>query len=85
MVGCVIFKQTFTSILFTGGIVAVISLLGIIEPIAKFNPFILTSKNVDLLSGEVLPSYFMIPALLSVAMSILELMIAIKLFNKKQL
>ena len=85
MVGCVIFKQTFTSILFTGGIVAVISLLGIIEPIAKFNPFILTSKNVDLLSGEAVPSDFMIPALLSVAMSISGLLIAIKLFNKKQL
>ena len=85
MVGCVIFKQTFTSILFTGGIVAVISLLGIIEPIAKCNPFILTSKNVDLLSGEVVPSDFMMPALLSVAMSISGLMIAMKLFNKKQL
>ncbi len=84
MIGCVIFKQTFTSILFTGGIVAVISLLGIIEPIAKFNPFILTSKNVDLLSGGVVPSDFMMPALLSGAMSILGLLIAIKLFNKKQ-
>ena len=85
MVGCVIFKQTFTSILFTGGIVAVISLLGIAGPIAKFNPFILTSKNVDLLSSEVVPSDFMIPALISVAMSILGLLIAMKLFNKKQL
>ena len=85
MIGCVIFKQTFTSILFTGGIVAVISLLGIARPIAKFNPFILTSKNVDLLSGEIVPSDFMMPALLSVAMSILGLLIAIKLFNKKQL
>ena len=85
MIGCVIFKQTFTSILFTGGIVAVISLLVIIEPIAKFNPFILTSKNVDLLSGEVVPSNFMIPVLLSGSMSILGLLIAISLFNKKQL
>ena len=85
MIGCVIFRQTFTSILFTGGIVAVISLLGIARPIAKFNPFLLTSKNVDLLSGEIVPSDFMIPALFSVAISILGLLIAIKLFNKKQL
>lgn len=28
MIGCVVFRQTFTSILFTGGIVALISLLG---------------------------------------------------------
>ena len=85
MIGCVIFKQTFTTILFTGGIVAVISLLGVIEPIAEFNPFLLTSKNVDLLSGETVPSDFIVPALLSAAISILGLLTAIKLFNKKQL
>lgn len=85
MAGCVIFKQTFTSILFTGGIVAVISLFGIIEPIAEFNPFILTSKNVDLLSGEIVPSDFIMPALISVVISISCILTAIKLFNKKQL
>lgn len=85
MIGCVIFKQTFTSILFTGGIAALISLLGMVEPIAKFNPFILTSKNVDLISGAVISAEFMIPALISVILSILGLLIAIRLFNKKQL
>ena len=85
MIGCVIFKQTFTSILFTGGIVALISLLGMIEPIAKFNPFILTSKNVDLISGEVIPTEFMIPAFISVILSLFGLLTAIRLFNKKQL
>lgn len=85
MVGCVIFKQTFTSILFTGSIVVLISLLGMIEPIAKFNPFILTSKNIDLISGEVIPAEFMIPAFISVTLSLLGLLFAIWLFNKKQL
>lgn len=85
MVGCVIFKETFTSILFAGGIAALISLLGIIEPIAEFNPFILTTKNVDLISGTVLPSAFLIPILVAIAMSILGLLIAVKLFDKKLL
>jgi ABC-2 type transport system permease protein len=85
MIGCVIFRQTFTSILFTGGIVAIISLLGMIEPIAKFNPFILTSKNIDLISGEAVPAEFMIPAVISIALSILGVLFAIRLFNKKQL
>lgn len=85
MIGCVIFKQTFTSILFTGGIVALISLLGMIEPIAKCNPFILTSKNVNLISGEAVPSEFMIPAFISVVLSVFGLLTAIRLFNKKQL
>lgn len=85
MIGCVIFKQTFTSILFTGGIVALISLLGMAEPIAKFNPFLLTSKNIDLISGEAVPAEFMIPAFISVILSISGLLIAVRLFNKKQL
>lgn len=85
MIGCVIFRQTFTSILFTGGIVVFISLLGIIEPIAKFSPFILTTKNVDLISGEIALSDFMIPAVVSIVISILGLLLAIRLFNKKQL
>lgn len=85
MVGCVIFKQTFTSILFAGGIVAIVSLFGIIEPIAKFSPFILTSKNVDLISGVVSPSTFFVPVLVSVIISILGILVAIRIFNKKQL
>ena len=85
MIGCVIFRQTFTGILFTGGIVAVISLLGIKEPIAKFSPFILTTKNIDLISGEINLSDFMIPAVVSIVISILGLLLAIRLFNKKQL
>lgn len=85
MIGCVIFKQTFTGILFTGGIAALISLLGMVEPIAGCNPFILTSKNVDLISGEVVPSEFIIPALISVGLSVLGLLTTIRLFNKKQL
>ena len=85
MVGCVLFKQTFTSILFTGGMVAVISLLGIIEPLAKFSPFNLTTQNIDLISGIVAPSDFIMPILISGIMSILGLLIAIKLFNIKAL
>lgn len=85
MIGCVIFKQAFTSILFTGGIVALISLLGVIEPISQCNPFLLASKNVDLISGEVILAEFMMPAFIAVILSLLGLLTAIRLFNKKQL
>lgn len=85
MIGCVLFRQTFTSILFTGGIVAIISLLGIIEPISKFNPFILTSKNVELISGTASPADFIIPVLISVVITMIGVLIAIRCFNKKQL
>ncbi len=85
MVGCVIFNQTFTSILFTGGTIALISFLGIVDPIAKFSPFILTTQNADLISGTAAPSDFIIPALLSIMISVLGLLLAMRLFNKKQL
>lgn len=85
MIGCVLFKQTFTSILFTGGVVACISLIGMVEPLDKFSPFILATKNVDLISGAAAWDDFIIPALISGAVSILGLVIAVRLFNKKQL
>lgn len=85
MIGCVLFKQAFTSILFTGGIVALISLLGMVEPIAGFNPLRLGSMPVDLLSGAAVPADFMVPAVLSVIVSVAGLWIAIQLFKKKQL
>lgn len=85
LLGSVMFKQTFTSILFTGGIVAIISLLGIVEPLAEWNPFILTSRNVDLISGAMTPSEFVIPAVISAVMAILGLLAAIKVFDRKQL
>lgn len=85
LLSCVVFKQTFTSILFTGGIVAVISLLGIVEPLAKFNPFLLTSKNVDLISGAASVSEFFVPAMISVVMTVAGLWAAILIFDRKQL
>lgn len=85
MLGCVIFKQTFTSILFAGGVIAIISLLGMIKPLSKFSPFILTSKNLDLISGTATISEFITPMVISVIMTFIGLLIAIKLFNKKQL
>ena len=85
LLGCVIFKQTFTSILFTGGIVAVISLLGIVDPLARFNPFLLTSKNVDLISGAASVSEFLMPTVISIAITIIGLWFATILFDGKQL
>lgn len=85
LLGCVIFKQAFTSILFTGGIVAVISLLGIAPPLARFDPFLLASKNVDLISGAASVSEFFIPAIISVVITVVGLWSAVVLFDRKQL
>lgn len=85
LLGCVMFKQTFTGILFTGGLVAVISLLGLAEPLAHFNPFLLTSKNVDLISGAASASEFLIPAMVSAVITVVGLWSAVLVFDRKQL
>lgn len=85
LLGCVVFRQTFTSILFTGGIVALVSLLGIVEPLAKCNPFLLTSKNVELISGAASVSELLGPAMVSAVMTAVGLWAAILLFDRKQL
>lgn len=64
---------------------AVISLLGMVEPLAKFSPFLLTTQNIDFISGIAAPSDFVLPVSTSVIMSILRLLIAMKLFDTKAL
>ena len=85
MLGCVLFRQAFTSILFFLAITVVMSLLGMTPLFGTFSPIFLTSKNVDLLSGAVSISQFTAPAITSIIMSIGMLVLAVAAFNKKQL
>lgn len=85
MLGCVLFRQAFTSILFLLVISVIMGLLEQIEQTAGFSPAILLSKNVDLISGEVAISYFIIPLIISVFLSAILLIVSITVFNKKQL
>ena len=59
--------------------------LRIVEPLAKFNPFLLTSKNVDLISGAASVSEFFAPAMISAVMTGAGLWSAILFFDRKQL
>lgn len=83
MLGCVLFRQAFTSILFLLVITVVMGLLEQIEQTAGYSPVILVSKNIDLLSGAVTVSYFIIPLIISFFISVILLIAAIVIFNKK--
>ena len=85
ILGCVLFKQTFTSILFTGGIVALFSVFSMVRPLSALNPIVLTSRNVDLISGKISITEFTVPFIISVVLSVVFLVAAISAFNKKQL
>ena len=85
ILGCVLFKQTFTSILFTGGIVALFSIFSMVRPLSALNPIVLASRNVDLISGKISITEFTVPFIISVVLSVVFLVAAISAFNKKQL
>lgn len=85
MLGCVLFRQAFTSILFLLAVTVILELLEQIEQTAGYSPVILVSKNADLLSGAVAVSHFMIPLIVSIFMSVVLLIMSIVVFNKKQL
>jgi ABC-2 type transport system permease protein len=85
MLGCVLFRQAFTSILFLLVVTVIMGLLEQIEQTSGYSPVILVSKNVDMLSGAVAGSYFVIPLIISVLISAALLIMSIVVFNKKQL
>lgn len=85
MLGCVLFRQAFTSILFLLIVTVIISLLGAAPLFEKITPFFLMTKNVDLLSGTVSAAQFGLPVIISVAASAIILMGAVIIFNRKQL
>ncbi len=84
MLGCVLFRQAFAGIIFLLGVNVVFTLLGMLKSLEKLNPFILSTKNVDLISGTVGVSEFILPIVVSLIISAGCLVTAIALFNKKQ-
>lgn len=85
ILGCVLFKQAFTSILFLLVITVMMGLVEQIEQTAGYSPVILVSKNIDLLSRAVPASYFVIPCIVTILVSAALLIISIAVFNKKRL
>ena len=83
ILGCVIFKQAFSSVVFLLVASVLLSLSGIPTQIADYSPIVLVSKNMDLLSGSARLSDFAIPIVLSLILSVVLLYAAIALFNKK--
>ena len=84
ILGCVIFRQAFTSIVFLLAVTVVLSLSTIPTQIARYSPMVLASKNVDLLSGTATVSEFAIPIIIALILSVGFLGAAISVFNKKQ-
>ncbi|GKX27652.1 ABC transporter permease [Vallitalea longa] len=85
ILGGVIFRNNYGGLLFTVIIVAIMFILNIMEPIAKFNPLQLVTVNMSLLTKEIDVSELYYSVGSSVFLMIMFLMISVIVFNKKQI
>lgn len=85
MLGCVLYRQAFTSILFLLVFTVILSLLGMTSLFESVSPIFLNTKNVELLNGSILASRFVLPGIVSICLSVVLLVASVILFQKKQL
>lgn len=84
ILGGVLFKNIYGSLLLTGGAVIVMTLINISPKLQKYNPITLSGDNMSLLTAQKAVSDFT-PALIICAVLIVAVMItSIAVFNKKQ-
>ena len=85
LLGGVIFKNNYGSLLFTGAFVVVLNLLNMLHSLQPFSPVILTSGNMELLSGQRAALDFTLPMLVSAGLILIILWQSILVFNKRAL
>ena len=84
LLGGVLFRQTFTAIVFTGGIVALLSLVNLVLTLALWNPLQL-GAGTALISGEITPADLVAPLVVSLGLTLLALVVAVKRFDQRGL
>ena len=85
ILGGVLFRNIYGSLLLTGGAVVFMTVLNIAPAVQKYNPIILSSDNMALLTSQKAASDFT-PAIIICMVAIIALItISIGLFNKKQI
>lgn len=83
--GGVLFRNQYGSLLFVGGIVLVLILLGIMPAAAAFNPVILASANLSLLSGQLAGGAFLGPLTVSMVLIVAFLGAGVYVFDRRAL
>lgn len=80
-----IFKSSYSALLCTALLVILLSLFNLVPRVKKYNPNILITNNVGMLSKEFIVSDLRIPIILSVSMSALFICGAVMIFRKRQI
>ncbi len=84
MLGGVLFKNGYGSLLSTGGFVVVLFLADFVPGVRDFNPVTLASGSMALLSGKLEAAGFLWPAAAGSLMTVAFLLAAVAAFNRKQ-
>ncbi len=85
ILGNSLFKGALGTLLFIGGTVTIAFIINIIPIIEKFNPTMLMSNNYQLILGSVSNGDFLWPSILTVFTIISSLLLAIRIFNKREI
>lgn len=85
LLGGVLFRQTFSAILFTGGIVALLSLANVFDLGSTMNPIRLTGDNLAIIEGSVKIADLFGSFVVTAVCTIVALVAAVKLFERKAL
>ncbi len=83
--GSVLLKNIYGAILLTGGFAVLLTILTFVPTVKKVNPLILSSENLNLLSGVSDTSTFFVPLVLAIILILISLFFSIRLFNKVKL
>ena len=85
ILGGVLFKNVYGSLLLTGGIVVVMTIVNIAPKLQKYNPITLSSDNMQLIMAQKAASDFMPAVIICAVLTIVSVIASIMIFNKKQL
>lgn len=83
LLGGVIFRNSYGSLMFVAGFTAILFLLNIVPKLHQYNPIALASNNMSLLTGDTVPKDLTAPFIISIAIIIGAIVTAIGVFNKK--
>lgn len=85
ILGGVLFANIFGSLLFTGGFTLLLTLINFIPKVSDYNPNKLGTDNMQLLTGGIAKTDFVLPIIMACIVSIAATISSLMLFNKKQL
>ncbi|SFR76775.1 ABC transporter permease [Anaeromicropila populeti] len=85
ILGGVLFRKSYGSLLFTAGFAAILFTLGIVPKLSKYNPILLASKNMSLLQHHMQVQDFISSIMVTGVGTVLFVVAAVLLFNKKEL